>query len=143
MRSMTAAAKLDTVVKTGWAAKVLGIDCADLPKLDHPWTKRDVRRLRDDRPQWLTEARRRHAKRVAAASRAKAERLAADLAELGYTAPDLGTLDQAVLYIDGARTHLVTATRCSERDADTAAWLRWPRSMACEEADVDESNGRY
>jgi hypothetical protein len=52
--------KLDKVVKPSWAAKVLGIAYSDLPKLDRPWTKGDVRKLRDSKPDWLTEARRRH-----------------------------------------------------------------------------------
>lgn len=70
-------AKLNKVVKPEWAARVLGIDYADLPKLD-----------------------------------------------------------QATRYIDPARIHLPIATRCSEADADAdhAAWLLWPGSMAAEEA---------
>jgi hypothetical protein len=129
-------AKLDKPVKPSWAAKVLGIDYSDLPKLDHPWTKGDVRSLRDSRPDWLTEARR-HATRKQQAGEARSAELDAELARLGYDAPDLGTLDQAVLYLDGARTHLMTVTRCSEDEADRAAWRRWPKSMAAEEADAE------
>ncbi|WP_143728114.1 hypothetical protein [Micromonospora cremea] len=133
-------AKLDKVVKPRWAAKVLGIDYADLPKLDRPWTKRDVRSLRDSRPGWLTEARRRHATRVQQANESRAAELDAELARLGYDAPDLGTVDQAALYIDGALTHLTTVTRCSEDEADRAAWRRWRKSMAAEEDYADDED---
>ncbi|MET8311365.1 hypothetical protein [Micromonospora sp. NPDC005173] len=133
-------AKLDKVVKPRWAAKVLGIDYADLPKLDRPWTQRDVRSLRDSRPDWLTDARRRHAASVQQASEARAAELDVALARLGYDAPDLGTVDQAVLYIDGALTHLMIETRCSEDEADRAAWRRWPTSMAAEEDYADDED---
>ncbi|MFF0370108.1 hypothetical protein [Micromonospora sp. NPDC005087] len=131
-------AKLDKVVKPRWAAKVLGIDYADLPKLDRPWTQRDVRSLRDSRPGWLTEARRRRAASVQQASEARAAELDVALARLGYDAPDLGTADQPVLYIDGALTHLMIETRCSEDESDRAAWRRWPKSMAAEEDYADQ-----
>lgn len=133
-------AKLDQVVKPKWAAKVLAIDYADLPKLDRPWTKQDVRSLRDSRPDWLTEARRRHAASVQQASQARAAELDVALARLGYNAPDLGTVDQAVLYIDGALTHVMIETRCSEDEADRAAWRRWPKSMAAEEDYADDED---
>lgn len=135
-------ANLDKPVKPSRAAKVLSIDYADLPKLDRPWTKRDIRALRDAKPQWLTQARRQHADRR---QREREERIAGldeTLGRLGYDAPDLGTLDQAVHYIDGARTHLMTETRCSEEDADAAAWRRWPKSMA-EEQDDAEADWRF
>ena len=122
---------------SSWAAKVLAIAGQDLPKLDHPWTKGDVRALRDSKPDWLTEARRRYAARVREANEARAARLDIALARLGYDAADLGTLDQAVLYIDGAQTHLMTVTGCSEADAELAAWRRWPKSMAAEQSDAD------
>jgi hypothetical protein len=134
-------ANLDKVVKPGWAAKVLSIDYSDLPKLDRPWTKRDVRALRDSKPDWLTEARRRHAASVRQASEARQAELDATLTRLGYDAPDLGTLDQALLYIDGALIHLMSVTRCSEDEADRAAWRRWPRSMAAEEEYADAGDG--
>ena len=105
-------AKLDTVVQPSWAAKVLYIDHADLPTLDRPWTKRDVRALRDSTPDWLSDARRRQATRVQEASEARAAELDAALARLGYDAPDLGTVEQAVLCIDFALTHLMAETRC-------------------------------
>jgi len=130
--------KLGKVVKPRWAAKVLGIARSDLPKLDRPWTKGDVRSLRDSRPDWLTEARRRHGKAQQAAGEARIAELVGEFARLGYTDPDLGTLDQAVLCLDGARTHLMCVTHCSEDEADRAAWLRWPKSMAAEEADADD-----
>ncbi|MBQ0905495.1 hypothetical protein [Micromonospora sp. U21] len=125
-------------MKPSWAAKVLGIDDADLPKLDRPWSQRDVRSLRESRPDWLIEARRRHAGSVQQASEARAAELDAELARLGYDAPDLGTVDQAALYIDDAVTHLTTVTRCSEDEADRAAWRRWPKSMAAEEDYADQ-----
>lgn len=142
-------ANLDKVVKPSWAAKVLSIDYSDLPKLDRLWTKRDVRLLRDSRPDWLTEARRRHAangQQARAANgqqarEARAAELDAALARLGYDAPDLGTVDQAVLYIDGALTHLMIETRCSEDEADQAAWRRWPKAMAAEEGYADAEDG--
>ena len=132
-------ARLDTVVEPSWAAKVLYIDYADLPTLDRPWTKRDVRSRRDSTPDWLSDARRRHATRVQEASEARAAGLDAALARLGYDAPDLGTVEQAVLYIDFALTHLMTETRCCQDEADRAGWRRWPKSMAAEEdyADAD------
>ena len=46
------------------------------------------------------------------------------------------TLNQAVLYLDGARTHLMCVTGCSEDEADHVAWRRWPDSMAADEADA-------
>ncbi|MBQ0905331.1 hypothetical protein [Micromonospora sp. U21] len=131
-------AKLDRPVKPGLAAKALGIDYSDLPKLGHPWTKKNVRSLRDSTPGWLNEARRRHATRVQQASEARAAELDAELARLGYDAPDLGAVDQAALYIDAAVTHLTTVTRCSEDEADRAAWRRWPKSMAAEEDYADQ-----
>ncbi len=130
-------AKLDKVVKPGWVAKVLSIDDSDLPKLDRPWIRRDVRSLRDSKPDWLTDARRRHATHVQEASQARAAELDAALARLGYDAPDLGTLDQAVLYIDGALTHLMTETACCQDEADRAAWRRWPKSMTAEADHAD------
>jgi hypothetical protein len=135
-------AKLDKVVKPSWAAKVLSIDHSDLPTLDRPWTKRDVRSLRDSTPDWLTEARRRHAASMQQAGEARAAELDAALVRLGYNAPDLGTVDQAALYIDVALTHLMTETRCSEDEADRAAWRRWPKSMAAEEDYADAEDSR-
>jgi hypothetical protein len=131
------AANLDKVVKPEWAAKVLGIDYCDLPKLDRPWTKRVVGALRDERPQWLTEARRRHAARAARQWEERIAQLDVVLTRLGYNDPDLGTVDQAVLYIDGAVTHLMTEVRCAEGDAEAVAWRRWPKSMSAEEDYVD------
>jgi hypothetical protein len=127
----------DKVVKPGWAAKVLGIAYSDLPKLDHPWTKADVRKLRDSKPDWLTEARRRHGRNQQEAAEARTAELVATFARLGYDAPDLGTLDQAMFYLDDARTHLMTETHCCEDEADRAAWRVWPKSMAAEEADAE------
>lgn len=63
--------------------------------------------------------------------------LVATFARLGYDAADLGTVEQAVLYIDGARTHLMVETRCSEDEADHAAWKLWPKSMEAEEAECE------
>ncbi len=131
--------KLDKVVKPSWAAKVLGIAYSDLPKLDHPWTGRDVWTLRDSKPDWLTEARRRHGKNQQEAAEARTTELAAAFGRLGYHAPDLGTLDQAIFYLDGARIHLMTETHCSEDEADRAAWRLWPKSMAAEETDAETS----
>jgi hypothetical protein len=108
---------------------VLRIDHSDLPKLDRPWTRRDVRPLRDSMPDRLTDARRRQATRVQEASQARAAELDAAPARPGYDAPDLGTLDQTVRSIDFALTHLMTETRCCEGEADRAAWRRWPKSM--------------
>jgi hypothetical protein len=76
---------------------------------------------------------RRHAASVQQASDARCAELDAALTRLGYDAPDLGTLDQALLYIDGALTHLMTAARCCRDEADRAAWRRWSKSMAAEE----------
>ena len=129
--------KLDRIVKPGWAAKVLCIDYADLPKLDHPWTKRDVRKLQQAKPEWLTAARCRHSAARAAKAAARLAELDTALVRLGCTAPDAGTVDQAVLYIDGACTHLMIDTGCSEDEADRAAWQRWPKSMSADEDAVD------
>ncbi|WP_432992402.1 hypothetical protein [Dactylosporangium sp. CA-233914] len=134
------AAKPGKAAQSSWAAKVLGIDYGDLPNLGRPWTKGDVRALRDSKPEWLTEARRRHSVRKQEAAEARTAELVAAFERLGYDAPDLGTLDQALLYIDGARIHLMSETRCSEGEADRAAWRRWPRSMAAEEHDADRGN---
>lgn len=130
---------LDKVVKPSWAAKALGIAYSDLPKLDRPWTKGDIRKLRDGKPDWLTDARRRHGKDQQEAAEARLTELVAAYERLGYDAPDLGTLDQAIFYLDIARTHLMAETRCSEDEADRAAWRLWPRSMAAEEADAETS----
>jgi hypothetical protein len=46
--------------------------------------------------------------------------------------------DRQVRYLGGARTHLMCVTHCSEDEADRAAWLRWPKSMAAEEADAED-----
>jgi hypothetical protein len=124
-------------MKPGRAAKVLGIDYADLPRLDRPWTKRDVRALCGDRPQWLTDARRRYATGVQQEREERITRLDDAMTRLGYNAPDAGTLDQAVLYIDPARTHLMTETKCTEGDADAVAWRRWPGSMTEEQNDAE------
>jgi hypothetical protein len=130
---------LDKVVKPSWAAKVLGIAYCDLPKLDHPWAKGDVWKLRDSKPGWLTEARRRHGNNQQETAEARMTELVAAFARLGYDAPDLATLDQAIDYLDGARTYLMTQTHCSEDEADRAAWRLWPKSMAAEEADAETS----
>ncbi|SCL21108.1 hypothetical protein GA0074692_1087 [Micromonospora pallida] len=134
--------KLDKVVKPSWAARVLCIDHSDLPKLDRPWTKGDVRELRDSNPAWLTEARQRYATRRQQESETRMAELAAEFARLGYDEPDQGTLDQAMHYIDGARTHLMIATDCSETEADRAAWRVWPKSMAAEDADHENQLNR-
>lgn len=128
---------MDKVVKPSWAAKVLGIDYSDLPRLDRAWTKRDIRQLHADRPDWLTEARRRHNIRKQQAAAARAAKLDAELTRLGYTAADAGSLDQALNYIDGARLHLMHVTGCTELEADQAAWRRWPESMHLEQADAE------
>jgi hypothetical protein len=122
-------------------AKVLGIAYSDLPKLDHRWTKGEVRKLRDGKPDWLTEARRRHGRTQQEAAEAKTAELVAAFARLGYDAADLATLDQAIVYVDGARTHLIAETRCSEDEADRAAWRLWPKSMAAEQTDAETANG--
>ena len=133
------AAKLDKVVKPGWAAKVLCIDYAELPRLDHPWTKRDVHELRQAKPEWLTDARRRYATARETQAATEAAELDAALVRLGYTAPDAGTVDQAIHYIDPAMTHLMCQTRCTEDDAERAAWRRWPTSMTAAEDNADDN----
>jgi len=120
-------------------AKALHINGADLPNLGRPWTKRDVHTLRAEKPAWLTDARRRRAAMMAAAAEAEGARLDAELTRLGYTAPDEGTADQGFLYIDGALIHLQHAAKCTEDDADSAAWRRWPKSMAAVE-DYDDGS---
>src|SRR5262245_39084604 len=85
----------DKVVKPDWAAKVLSIDPADLPKLGRRWTKRDVNQLRTERPMWLTEARRRYAAKKSAMAEDEARRLDEALTARGWTDPDLGTMEQA------------------------------------------------
>jgi hypothetical protein len=127
---------LDKVVKPAWAAKILGIDHAALPALGRPWTKRDVRALPEEQPPWLTEARCRYATRVQQQREQRAAQLNAAMTRLGYNDPDLGTVEQAVSYIDGALIHLKFETRCSEDDADAVAWRRWPKSTAAEEEDA-------
>ncbi|WP_124821272.1 hypothetical protein [Micromonospora ureilytica] len=74
-------ARLDKVVKSRWAA-----DYADLPKLNRLWTQRGVRSLPDSRPDWLTEARRRHAATRQQISEARAAELEVALTRLGYDA---------------------------------------------------------
>lgn len=130
--------KLDKVVKPGQVAKTLSIAYTDLPDLGRLWTKRDVRELQQAKPDWLTAARRRHAAATEARTAARAQHLAATLDRLGYDAPDEGTTEQAIAYIDPARTHLMIATDCSEEEADRAAWLLWPDSMGAEAAEEHE-----
>jgi hypothetical protein len=132
--------KLDRTVKPGWVANVLSIDVADLPKLDRPWSKRDIRALRVESPKWLADVRRRHATRVQQDREALNARLDAEITRLGYNDPDLGTVDQAVLYIAGAITYLMHETGCTERDGDMVALRRLPKSMEAEEhvADTEE-----
>jgi len=125
-------------------AKALGIGGADLPNLGRTWTKRDIHKLRTEKPEWLTEARKRHGAQVTAVAEKEAERLDAELTKLGYTATDLGTVDQGISYIDGALIHLRTAAKCSEDAADRAAWRRWPKSMeALEDYDDAEDDTGY
>jgi hypothetical protein len=56
-----------------------------------------------------------HRAAVHAANEKRIAELDAALTRLGYDAADHGTLEQAVLYADGARTHLMIETGCSER----------------------------
>ena len=113
----------------------LHIGVTDLPELSGAWTKQDVRRLRQERPQWLTDARRLHAATREAHAAEIAARLDAAPVRLGYTAEDAGTVEQAALYVDFACTHLMIDTGCTEEEADRAVWRRWPRSLAAEDDD--------
>lgn len=98
-------------------------------------------KLDNSKPDRLADARRGHATRVQEASQARAAELDAALARLGYNAPDLATVDQAVRCIDLALTHLMTETGCSKDEADRGAWRRWPKSMTAEEdyADAEDA----
>ena len=126
---MSATRNLDKPVKGG-PAKALAIDPSDLPQLHRPWTKRDVVELRNARPEWLTAARRRHAAARDAAATAKTESLAQRLRDLGYGDADAGTLDFYFGRVDGAMTHLQCTTKCTDGDADNAARVLWPKTMA-------------
>jgi len=131
----------------GGPAKALSIDPADLPALGRPWTKRDVRDLRAARPGWLIEARKRHGAAVAAAAKARAEALAAKalvlsqtLVSLGYAQEDQGTEDQFYLHVERAILHLRFAQKCTEEEAEAAAWLLWPMTMAVTEDAEDAAD---
>jgi hypothetical protein len=128
----------DRKVTRAWAAKVLGIGPDDLP--DGPWTKRHVRELRQARPEWLTQARRAWPAARQQAKSARTEELAAQLRALGYDAPDLGSVDQAFGYIEGACLGLQHAVGCSEQEADDAARALWPRSMSAYDAYDEEDD---
>ena len=55
------------------AAQRLSIALAELPEKPEGWTSQDVRDLRSERPDWLTDARRDFARRNDAAARARDE----------------------------------------------------------------------
>lgn len=113
------------VLKPGQAAARLNIEHKHLPKLDRPWTRGDVLRLRKERPAWLTEARKEYAAKKDAAAKAKRERLDALLDEGGFTRPDDGRND-LIPYAETALMYLMHQKKVPPQDAEEAVDRRWP-----------------
>jgi hypothetical protein len=114
------------------AAARLNIGVADLPRKG-AWTREQVRALRAERPDWLTQARRAYAagKDERAARQRKAREALLDKG--GYTAPDTGR-DEMIVYADEALVYLL---RCgvAQGDAEAAVDRRWPSTCADDDGD--------
>jgi hypothetical protein len=121
------------------AAGQLNIATEDLPDLGRPWTRDDVRALRDERPEWLTEARRRFA--AAAAARYAAEREAAlelsrRIEEAGWVTAADGS-DQAIALYDKIALRAHYAWGVDTDLAYAAADILLPKTSAWHNDDAD------
>jgi hypothetical protein len=117
------------------AAARLSIGYGDLPRLGRPWTGGDVQRLRRERPQWLTDARRAYAARKDAEAAQRRARHGTMLDEGGFTRPDDG-LDDTIRDADEAYMYLTAARGVSAIDAEDAVGRRWRSWFADEPDDV-------
>lgn len=123
-------------LKARAAAARLNIDIDDLPDLGRRWIKADVLRLRRERPQWLTAARRRHAVEQQRRAEQRSRELAAMLDAGGFTRPDDGS-DEMIPYADDAYMYLLMVKKVRDAEAQRAVDARWP-SVAADEFDDDE-----
>ena len=120
-------------LKRAAAAARLSIEVIDLPDLGRQWTKADVLRLRRERPDWLTVARRRHAAEQKRRAERRCKELAAMLDAAGFSRPDDGS-DNMIPYADDAYMYLLMVKKVSDADAQRAVEARWP-SVADDEFD--------
>ena len=128
---MNTRANLDKPLKPSKAAARLSIAVGDLPKLSRPWTRRDVHRLRKERPSWLTAARREHGAARQRAFEAKERQIVEQLVPLnaaldsaGYTRHDDGS-EGISQYAEEALFFLLGKGAIHE-DAELCVGRRWP-----------------
>jgi hypothetical protein len=121
-------------LSSGQAAARLNIAVADLPRKG-AWTREEVRDLRAERPEWLTQARRAHAARKDEQAARRRMAIEALLDKGGYTAPDTGR-DDMIVYADEALLYLL---RCcvAHEDAEAAVERRWPSTCADDDWDFE------
>lgn len=144
---MTKGASLSKPLKPSQAAARLSILYEDLPKLDRPWTRLDVKTLRAEKPDWLVEARRkcgRIANERAAVERERKEAEAAKVIafwrEKGLVGLDVGTVEYHVLHVEPAMMWAAHALHVKCDIMDMAAWKVWPKSMQAIEDDLFNSD---
>jgi hypothetical protein len=123
-------------LKATAAAARLNIDIDDLPDLGRRWTKADVLRLRRQRPDWLTAARRRFALEQKRRAEQRSKELAGMLDARGFTRTDDGS-DDMIPYADDAYLYLMMVKKVPDAEAQRAVEARW-RSLADYEFDDDE-----
>jgi hypothetical protein len=123
-------------LKATAAAARLNIDIDDLPDLGRRWTRADVMRLRRQRPDWLTAARRRYAVDQKRRAEHRSKELAGMLDAGGFTRPDDGS-DEMIPYADDAYMYLLMVKKVPDAEGQRAVEARWP-SVAEYEFDDDE-----
>ena len=96
----------------------------------------DVLRLRRQRPDWLTAARRRFAVEQKRRAEQRSKELAGMLDARGFTRTDDGS-DEMIPYADDAYLYLMIVKKVSDAEAQRAVEARWP-SVADYEFDDDE-----
>jgi hypothetical protein len=84
-----------------------------------------VGRLRQERPGWLTAARRRHAAEQRRRVEQRGNELAAMLDAGGFTRSDDGS-DNMIPYADDAYMYLLMVRKVPDADARRAVDARWP-----------------
>jgi hypothetical protein len=112
-------------LKARAAAARLNVDIDDLPDLGRRWTHVDVLRLRRERPDWLTAARRRHAVERQRRAEQRGKELAVMLDAGGFTRPDDGS-DEMIPLADDAYIYLLMVKKVLDAEAQRAVEARWP-----------------
>jgi hypothetical protein len=112
-------------LRSAAAAARLHIAFDDLLDLGRRWTRADVLRLRRERPDWLTAARRRHAVEHKRRAEQRSKEVAGLLDAGGFTRPD-DSSDEMVPYADDAYLYLLMVKEVPDAEARRVVEARWP-----------------